>query len=227
MKIYSLAISFLAICTLYPQISRAQTVLKKNYPNITLYLPIGLHIHLSEKRPDTLPTNYLCVPGAYTSISTQIEGLYINEGLVVSPIIDTKLTGACILGNESIKIIDFKEFTPEVIEATKTDHKSLFQQSLLVKNGQIVPCDLFGSKKNLRRAMIQFKDTYCVGESSIPVTIDEFQESLIKIGAINAVNLDMGTWSEGWYMTPAGGKVRIGEKMYSTHRQTNWIVYSR
>jgi beta-glucosidase len=195
--------------------------------NITLYQPFGLRVQISEKRPDYIPDNFLCVPAAYTTISTQIEGLYINKGIEVNSSINTRLTGACILSNESIQIIEYKDITQELINEIKQANKSFFQQSLLVKDSQIVLCDLFGRKTNLRRALIQFKNAYCIGESSIPVTIDEFQESLLKIGAVSAVNLDMGTWSEGWYKNQDNERIRIGEKMISTQKQTNWIVYSK
>ena len=195
---------------------------------ISLYHPFGLTIHLRHLRPDFTPENYLCVPGAYTSIDTQIDGLYIEEGIGINETINNKLTGACILSSDSIQFLGFEEINSQLISQIKLSKKSMFQQSLLVKNKQIVPCDLFHSKKNLRRALIQFKDNYfLIGESQRRVTISDFQEALVKIGAINAINLDMGTWSEGWYKNQTGEKITVGEKMYSTKRQMNWIIYTK
>ena len=194
---------------------------------ITLYHPIGLNIQLRHIRPDFTPENFLCVPGAYTSIDTQIDGLYIEDGIEINESINNKLTGACILSNESIQYLELEGINSQLINQIKLSKKSMFQQSLLVKNNQIVPCDLFRNKENLRRALIQFKDTYCIGESQRRVTISEFQESLVNIGAINAINLDMGTWSEGWYKNQSGEKITVGEKMISTNKQRNWIIYTK
>jgi len=195
---------------------------------INLYHPNGLTIRLSHIRPDFTPENYLCVPGAYTTMDTQIDGLYIQEGNVISETLNNKLTGACILSKDSIQILSSEEINDQLLNQIKQSKKSFFQQSLLVKNNQIVPCDLFHGKENLRRALIEFKDNhYLIGESQTRVTISDFQESLVKIGAINAVNLDMGTWSEGWYKNHSGEKITVGEKMYSTNKQTNWIIYTK
>ena len=195
---------------------------------ISLYTPYGLNIRLRHIRPEDTPENYLCVPGAYTSIATQIDGLYIEDGNVISESINNKLTGACILSKDSIHFLGLDEINSQLISQIKLSKKSMFQQSLLVKNNQIVPCDLFHNKENLRRALIQFKNNYfLIGESQRPVTIGEFQEALVNIGAINAINLDMGTWSEGWYKNHKGEKITVGEKMFSTNKQTNWIIYTR
>jgi hypothetical protein len=213
--------------------------LKKEIPNvivenaeganctISLYHPFGLNIQLRHLRPDFTPENYLCVPGAYTSTTDQIDGLYIEDGIEIIGTMNNKLTGACILSNDSIQFLELEEINSQLISQIKLSKKSMFQQSLLVKNKQIVPCNLFRSKENLRRALIQFKDTFCIGESQRPVTISEFQESLVKIGAINAINLDMGTWSEGWYKNHCCEKITVGEKMFSTNKQSNWIIYTK
>lgn len=103
----------------------------------------------------------------------------------------------------------------------------MFQQSLLLKNSAIVKCDIFKERKNVRRALIQFDDFFCIGESDKPLTIQEFQQSLLEIGAKDAINLDMGTWSEGWYKDTNNDKVTIGETTSETQRQTNWIVYRK
>ena len=64
-----------------------------------------------------------------------------------------------------------------------------------------------------------------MGESRKPISIQEFQESLLKIGAVNAIYLDMGSYSEGWYKNYDRRKVVIGEKMTDTDKQTNWLIY--
>jgi hypothetical protein len=214
-------------------------LLKKEIPNViienaegdicTIYLyhPFGLTIQLRHIRPDFITENFLCVPGAYTSTNNKIDGLFVEDGVEINESINNKLTGACIISNDSIQFLGFEEINSELISKLKLSKKSMFQQSLLVKNKHIIPCELFGSKKNLRRALIQFKDTFCIGESQRPITISEFQESLVNIGAVNAINLDMGTWSEGWYKNHYCEKIIVGEKMISTNKQSNWIIYTK
>ena len=219
------------------KLSGKLNLVKKEIPNvivvnadggicaINLYQPFGLKIQLRHIRPDFIPENYLCVPGAYTSVETQIDGLYIEDGIEINESINNKLTGACILSNDSIQFLEFEEINSELISQLILSKKSFFQQSLLVKNRQIIPCKIFYSKENLRRALIQINDTFCIGESQRPITIADFQEALVNIGAVNAINLDMGTWSEGWYKNNLNEKIKVGEKMVSTNKQTNWIIY--
>jgi len=149
------------------------------------------------------------------------------QGIGISPLVNSWLTGACILSDTGIRIVEYKEVTTALLNDVKRLKQSLFQQSLLLKNSAIVECKLFGNRKNVRRALIQFEDFYCIGESDKPLTIQEFQQSLLEIGAIDAINLDMGTWSEGWFKDANNSKVTIGENMSNTQRQTNWIVYRK
>jgi hypothetical protein len=194
---------------------------------IRLYQPFGLNTQLRHTRPDFLPENFLCVPGAYTSTTDQIDGLFIEDGIEINEVVNNKLTGACIISNDSIQFIEFQDINSELISRIISSKKSFFQQSLLVKNKQIVPCTLFGHTGNTRRALIQFEDRYCIGESNRPIPISEFQESLLSIGAVNAINLDMGSWSEGWYRNHSCEKISIGVNKASTYRQSNWIIFTK
>ena len=132
----------------------------------------------------------------------------------------------CIIAENSINIESSKVINDSLLQNVIVQKKSLFQQTLLLKNGEIIDCNLFGSNSNLRRALIEFEDnTFFVAESSRNVTITEFQKALKEIGAMDAINLDMGSWSEGWYKN-FDGSIKIGENFLNTHRQTNWIIYS-
>lgn len=192
---------------------------------IKLLIAFGVNLELELKRPKKDNQNFLCVPAAYSTTGNFIDGLFISNGMVVNQDVNPLLTGACIVYSNSIRIIRHDEIN----EALKTEivkaEQSFFQQTLLVKDSQLVNCNLFGERKNVRRALIQFNDYYCIGESDRPITIKEFQESLIEIGASDAINLDMGTWSEGWYKDSDNRTVTIGETMTNTPRQTNWIVF--
>ncbi len=201
-----------------------------NEKNSTLKLlkPIGLSIKISHERPLVNENNFLSVAGAYTSKSLTIDGLFIEQGKLINEKMNTALTGFCILDGVSCKIFSDKELTNAIKEETIVKGGSLFQQSLLIKNGAIVECTLFGNSLNLRRGLVVLNDnSFFVVEGVKPMTILDFQKELIKIGIKDAVNLDMGSWSEGWYKNRAGEKITSGENMFNTHKQTNWIVYTR
>ncbi|MGL2988065.1 phosphodiester glycosidase family protein [Flavobacterium sp. RSSA_27] len=194
---------------------------------INLYQPFGLKMQLSSNRPEFNQENFLCVPGAYTTTQNQIDGLCVVDGIKKNNLINPKLNGVAIISDKTIRIVRLQDFNDNLLNQVVSGKKSIFQQTLLIKDNQIVPCNLFGIKENRRRALIQFEDFYCIGESSRPLTISEFQESLVNIGAVNAVNLDMGTWSEGWYKNNCKEKIIIGEYMYNTNRQTNWLLFTK
>ena len=68
-------------------------------------------------------------------------------------------------------------------------------------------------------------NSFCICQSKERLTIQDFQKALVDAGVENAVYLDMGGWSEGWYKNAYDEKMVIGEGMTSTDKQTNWLVY--
>jgi hypothetical protein len=199
--------------------------LKGKTCKIRLYKPVELNLELKNHRPEFNEKIFLCIPAAYRTPKNQIDGLFIKQGIEISETNNPQLTGACIISNNGVRIIDFEEINIDLLEKVKESKQSFFQQSLLIENARIIPCAIFAERKNVRRALIQFEDYYCIGESDTPLTIYGFQQGLLEIGAKDAINLDMGTWSEGWYKDSENKKVIIGENMKSTHRQTNWLIY--
>ena len=193
---------------------------------INFFYPFGLKVEIVDKRPDFNEKTFFCVAGAYTSKSGTIDGIFINNGQIINDTYNIQLTGLCITRNDSLIIETKDKLNDELIKKVVSEKSSLFQQTLLIKNGLIVDCNIFGDAVNLRRALIKFNDgSYLVGESHRAMSIQEFQSTLKEIGAIDAVNLDMGSWSEGWYKSN-NGKMSIGDNFLNTNRQTNWIVYS-
>ena len=192
---------------------------------LTLYIPFGLDIALTSQRPEISDSVYFCIPAAYTAKDTTIDGLYIINGRIADSVFNEKLTGACIMDGQLLQIIKREELSKRLINQIIQDSFSFFQQSILVRNSEIVICDLFKERKNIRRALVIFPDYSCIAESVDQVTILEFQKSLIESGAIDAIYLDMGTWSEGWYKNNKCEIKKIGEKFYNTHLQTNWLIF--
>ena len=197
---------------------------------IYLYKPIHLNTQLYHIRPEkTNEEFFLCVPAAYTTKDNKIDGIFIEDGVKLSNIVNTNkdLNGICIVSNDGIEIKRLEEVNDALITQIVNQKKSAFQQTLLVRNNTIVQVTAWQNRIFKRRAIIQFDECFCIGESQYAVTIRDFQETLVKTGAKNAIYLDMGTWSEGWYKNHLGERIVIGENMSNTHRQTNWIVYKK
>jgi len=101
---------------------------------------------------------------------------------------------------------------------------SLIQGHLLVSAGHLRP--LKESDALRRRAIAtRHNGSFMIVESLEPLPLADFAEDVRALGARFAMNLDMGTWSEGFYRDPETGLVRrLGDDFGSTERQTNWLV---
>lgn len=205
-----------------------QTIKTKS-GNFILYKPQYLSIAISNKRPDCNKDIFLCLPGAFTSPQNQIEGLFIVGGVEFSTIRkDPAHNGICIFVYDSLSIEEIDSITQDKLLKIKQLKGSLFQQSLLVRNSKIVSCSLFSNRMNIRRALVQLDDNFCICQSTRPETIKDFQLSLIDIGVKNAIYLDMGTYSKGWYKNSNNEKIIIGEPPYSsTKNQSNWLIFQQ
>lgn len=196
-----------------------------NYGNITLYEPFGLIADLTPIHPDKSDSIFFCIPAAYTSKDTTIDGLYFCNGIRARSAFNNKLTGACYFKDESFNIIPSAEIDSALISFIQERKMNFFQQSLLVYHSGIYPCTLFKEKKNMRRALVKLNGNMFVAESVDPLRIVDFQQALLEIGVTDAIYLDMGTWSEGWYKNNNCQYIRIGEKFQNTHLQTNWLIF--
>ena len=193
-----------------------------------VYTPNKLNYHLTNKRPEFNPNNYLSVAAAFTAkdyIST--SGLLILEGNTIFKLFHDSLTGGCIIGEKSIKIVTQIENIDSLKKSIITNRESYFQQALLVYKNKLIKWNQpNGDKKVQRRALIEFNNQFSICESSAGVDVETFTLDLIKLGVKNAIYLDMGGWSEGWYKSVDGKQIKIGDNFSSTLLQTNWIYLS-
>jgi hypothetical protein len=177
-------------------------------------------------RPDRDdPRVLLGVPGTYTSPEGLVEGVVVHQHRVVQR--DRRAWEGVLL---------IRSGRPEVLRATADllDEKplarlaasgaSLIQGHLLVGDGEVRP--LKASPALRRRAIITRPDgSFMIVESLEPLPLADFASDLRTLGAAQAMNLDMGTWSEGFYREPDTGQVRpLGDDFRATDRQTNWLV---
>lgn len=91
-----------------------------------------------------------------------------------------------------------------------------FQQTVLIKNHKIRYHK--DSKYAFRRALATVDGQLTILESKIPMTLNQFSESIHPICS-NAVNLDMGDYGYGWYKN-----IKFSQFFkYNQDKQTNWL----
>ncbi|UAM99118.1 phosphodiester glycosidase family protein [Polaribacter litorisediminis] len=195
---------------------------------IIQFVPKGLDIKLHSVRPSFNDSTYFCVPAAFTSPETTIEGVFIENGKVVNKVKNNGINGFVMFSKNECIIDKLENLSDSIMATSISKNHNLFQQILLVNNSNIVKCELFKDRKNTRRAIIKYGNgAIFIAETHRPVTILEFQKALVEIGVKDALYLDMGSWSEGWYRSSSCERLRIGELFSNTSKQTNWLTFER
>lgn len=194
---------------------------------LLIYRPINTIAHFTTTRPDSTNTQIkLSVAAAFTGKNLKsIMGTHIEKGKLKK--------GYKSISNGYATIIDGKiEIKPITHKLKHNQHKAikhkgyLFQQMLLVKDSTIVECKIFGQKETYRRALAIVNQEPIIIESEQKLKIDDFSQSLIRMGIKTALCLDMGTWSHGWIRTENNNYIPIGKLTSSTKDQTNWLIFS-
>jgi hypothetical protein len=192
-----------------------------DFGDLKLFNPNNLNICIYSKRPQKNGKTHLVVPAAFTKPNNKIDGLFIENGTLINSNVNEELNGICIISNNKLKI---GRYNPLIINEVISKKQSLFQQVLLVFDSKIVECELFRSDLNLRRALVEINNQFFLIESKKRVSILDFQNLMISKHVKNAIYLDMGTYSEGWYKNE-NKTYAIGETMTQTYRQSNWLVF--
>lgn len=208
-----------------------------NSNDLTFYNPINFSITLSSTRPSkNLNNTFFCVPAAFTDDPkinhNLIDGHFFVNGTDISNDVNHDLSGACIFDENNIEIIPSTKLSDVKLAEISANKRNLFQQFLLVMNKIKVECNKYKSTPNLvkpllRRALVQVNNDFYVVESKARMTLSDFQDSLIKNNVTNAIYLDMGTYSEGWYRGSNGITNTIGENMDATSKQSNWLIFEK
>lgn len=189
--------------------------------------PVSSRFELSNSRPSKDSSSVmLCVPAAYTSPETTIEGAFIMEGKIINQSLK-ETSGAILLQPNGYSFLKPTELNKDIIKEAAQNNTQLFQQSLLIIDKTPYPCNLPKGKcdeKRMRRALAELNSRLVMVQTKGKTTMSEFQECLVKAGVSNAIYLDMGTWSEGWYLDSTGKPITIGENMTNTNKQTNWLI---
>lgn len=184
-------------------------------------------VKLALVRPDEADADVLLsVPGTYTSPKDTVEGYVVLDGKIIQQQERQGWDGAVVFSNGRVDIRQTdrgRALTKDALAAIAADGASLIQVHLLVKGG--VPQHFKEQTPTLRRALAVMGDgTPAVIESRDFLDLNQFAALLVELGARDAANLDMGSWSAGWYRGGDGRPVPIGYPHENAKRQTNWIT---
>ncbi len=210
--------SILEIDTLYHQIDTMQY-------RFARYVPENAHYHFQRVKPDSNNTDLLMsVVAAFTSKAPEhIVGTSVSNGKKRIYPTDAE-TAYCLIVGEEVKIESMSANHKSAIETAVKQKGDYFQQMHLVENAEAKSCEIFKNRATFRRALAQKEGETHLIESLDRMTIEDFTNTLISFGYEQAIYLDMGSWSEGWYRNEDNEIIRIGNNWKSSHLQTNWLV---
>lgn len=210
--------SRLEIDTLYHQIDTIQY-------RFARYVPQNAQYHFQRVKPDSNNTDLLLsVVAAFTSKAPEhVVGTSVSNGKKRVYPTDAE-TAYCLIIGDQVKIEALDSNHKLAIARAVKEKGDYFQQMHLIENSEAKACEIFKNRATFRRALAQKEGETHLIESLDRMTIEDFTNTLISFGYEQAIYLDMGSWSEGWYRNSENQIVRIGNNWKSSHLQTNWLV---
>jgi hypothetical protein len=209
---------------------RVETRKTANGEQYAVFYPESLAIQVVTSRPSPAATDcLLSVAAAYTDLDTyQPLDLLVYQGNVRQTKASVGfLDGVLISTGNTLTISQIaKGQSPSHadIERVRRQQGTLLLQELVVFQGKnLRPA---GGTLFQRRALVELASHHfaVVESTSDYVTMQQFGDDLLELGAQNALYLDMGDWDEGWYKT-GSRVVKLGNRRTQTARQSNWLVF--
>jgi hypothetical protein len=192
------------------------------------YVPENAQYHFQRIKPDTNNNDLLLsVVAAFTSKRPEhVVGTSVSNGKKKIYPTDAE-TAYCLIIGDEVKIESLEQNKNLSIQKAVQEKGDYFQQMHLIENGEGKQCEIFKNRATFRRALAQKDQQTHIIETLDRITIDEFIKALIELGYEQAIYLDMGSWSEGWYRNQENNLIRIGRNWKSSHLQTNWLVIKK
>ena len=175
-------------------------------------------------------TIFLNVAAAFTLDLTSMDvcGDHVVAGERIEGYDDVTATGHMLIVNNKVSILPNSRLK-ESIEAAVQGKGYLFQQCYIVENGKSQEQRIPQAIRE-RRPRIIYRAACTMGDGSLaivqggePMHYDEFINSLVALGAQQALYLDMGTWAWGWTRDANGKALELAEKFDNTRYQSNWL----
>ena len=201
-----------------------QGTTQKEINKLNIY-PLGEHkVDFRLIQPDKLDSrNRLCVPAGFTSTKNRPEGLIYLNGRFISEQKSSSGKGLVIISLGKIEILHIDQLR-QFLNSRKDSKFSLFQQWHLIEKNKIRE-NPFPRLKLQMRVIAKIKNETFIIESNSKIKSELFISTLISMGVSDAVYLDMGSWSEGWYKDSDNKIISIGIEKSNTNRQTNWVLF--
>jgi len=212
----------------FPSLSHTfnQGTNQKQINRINIYPLVNHKVDFRLIRPDKLDNrNRLCVPGAFTSKNNTPEGLIYLNGKLTSGQKPSSGKGLVIISLGEIEILNINQLG-QFLNSRKDSRFSLFQQWYLIeknKRGE----NPFSNSNLQMRVIAKIKNEIFIIESDSNIESEYFISTLIKMGVSDAIYLDMGSWSEGWYKDANNTIKSIGNNKSNTNKQTNWVLFHK
>ncbi len=195
--------------------------------SLIVYTPINSTLELSATRPDSNSNTLFCVPAAFTAKNyKEIVGKFVGKDTIINNPTE-KENGICWFQNNKVYIGEIEDSLAYYTNALSNPNTYYFQQMLLIHNSTKIECTIFGKQKpTFRRALAIKNNRPYVVESLNRMNIGDFTDVMIQQGYTEAIYLDMGTWSEGFFIDKDNTRHSIGNLRYNTKHQTNWLLFS-
>lgn len=216
---------------LHSQTISVERQIGKSKTTYTFIKKNNCQISFEDKLPSkTDPTVLVCIPAAFTNIDNyKVDGIYAVNGRIENKnAINKTLGGVFYVENGKCRIFQSgkgKLFKDSLLKLAAKNKASFFQQIQCIQNGKAA--SFKDQKKFQRRGIAILKDnSVAIIESHENITLKAFSEDLVKLGVMQLIYTDMGSWDEGWYKDPVSNKtVVIGRDLSQTAKQSNWIVF--
>jgi hypothetical protein len=198
----------------------------------SVFYPQSLAIRVVTDRPEAADATYqLSVAAAYTDLETYRPlDLLVYQGQLRQPKATVGfLNGVLTSIGDSLtitQIVGGQSPPSAELARVRSQHGTMLLQELLVFQGK----NLKHGEGNVfqRRALVEFAAHHfaVVESASDYLSMQQFGDDLVELGATNALYLDMGDWDEGWYKD-GSQVVALGNRRTQTARQSNWLVFAR
>ena len=197
------------------------------------YFPENACVSLVSERPLRSDTSvvFACA-AAFTLLENDgIDGLFIENGSIMSKHVNHSLGGGVLIYPDSMKKnpLIFGTEMGQILDSFFIDSvcamkASFYQEIQMVREGEALVFRKDVSRFQ-RRALCVWNGRVAVVESSAPCTLQEFANALKNMGIRNAIYCDGGSWDEGWFRDETGVVHAIGLMRNQTARQSNWLIF--